>query len=168
MTRSIVALNSAIFSNGSTTFSNQELLDRNRRPRSNFGSSLGSWQRKRLCLNGLGDSSAANTLRANSHPANFSGWRRNLDALQVRAEFAFGDAGDFGTNTAQVLGHTANFNLFPAQRLFATNFTFPSHSYAFHKRRLIFPNSPYKNDHDGCFGQGVAGHSNEENRRFQA
>jgi hypothetical protein len=99
-----------------------------------FEDELGGREGEGFGFDGFGDAATADALGADSLATDFAVGQRNFDAFQVRAEFSLRDSGDFGTDTAQILGNAANFNLLAAHWLLATNFTFPSHSHTFHKR----------------------------------
>jgi hypothetical protein len=91
---------------------------------------LANWQSKRLLLDNLANVAAANALYANSQSLVLSAWKFDFHSLQVRAELTASDAGDLGTNTAQVLRFTANFNAITKRCGFRADITLTGHQSA--------------------------------------
>jgi hypothetical protein len=82
---------------------------------------------ERLRLDRLANDTTADALHANSQRLVFTVRRCDVDFLQVGDEFSASDAGDFGTDTAQVLGLTAGFDAVAHVDFLAARFTLPCH-----------------------------------------
>lgn len=80
-----------------------------------------------LGFHGLFHSTTANALYANLYGLGTATGLLDLDFLQIGSELSSGDAGDFGTDPAQIFGLTASFHGIALGGFFATNFTHACH-----------------------------------------
>jgi hypothetical protein len=84
----------------------------------------GEW----LSLDRFADRTTANALRTHSDRSISTRWKRNLHTLQVGFELSASDAGDLGTNSAQILRFTAGLDRIPDSRALPAHLTFSSHN----------------------------------------
>ena len=81
-------------------------------------------QGKWFAFDSLSNTTASDALNANFHSFGTTAREFYLDSLQVGAKLSPRNACDFGTDTTQVFGLTARFNLVANLCRLTTNFTF--------------------------------------------
>ena len=91
---------------------------------------LADWQRKWLLLDDFAYIAASNALDADAQRFMFAAWQLNLYRLQIGTELSTCDAGDFCSNTAQILCFTTNFDAISKRCGFRTNITLTGHQSA--------------------------------------